>query len=217
MLPKDINQKVFLIALGIILAAEIIYISITALSALPSLIVLGVVRIAEICLLVLLVVIWGKGISNIGLGKGTYVIGLKKGCIWSGIFGLAAVFFFSVLYAANLSPLQLIQTSLPGTGNELILYFLVGGLIAPIAEEIFFRGIVYGFLRKWGVLAALLGTTVLFVAAHFLSTGVAIPQVVGGVVFAIAYEVEDNLLVPITIHVLGNSAIFTLSLVGGLL
>jgi membrane protease YdiL (CAAX protease family) len=35
---------------------------------------------------------------------------------------------------------------------------------------------------------------------------------VGGIVFAVAYEVEGSLMVPITIHVLGNMAIFALSL-----
>jgi hypothetical protein len=43
--------------------------------------------------------------------------------------------------------------------------------------------------------------------------GVFVHQVVGGIVFAVAYEVEGSLLVPITIHVLGNMAIFTLSLI----
>jgi hypothetical protein len=38
------------------------------------------------------------------------------------------------------------------------------------------------------------------------------PQAVGGIVFAIAYKVEGNLMVPITIHVLSNTAIFALSL-----
>jgi hypothetical protein len=38
-------------------------------------------------------------------------------------------------------------------------------------------------------------------------------QIVGGVLFAIAYEIEGNLMTPITIHSLGNLAIFTISLV----
>jgi len=42
--------------------------------------------------------------------------------------------------------------------------------------------------------------------------GIPLPQVVGGIVFAVAYEIEGSLMVPITIHVLGNLAIFTLSL-----
>ena len=90
---------------------------------------------------------------------------------------------------------------------------MVGGLVAPIAEEIFFRGVIYGFLRRWGVLLALAGSTVIFVLAHAISSRIPLTQIVGGIVFAVAYEVEGKLMVPITIHVLGNMAIFTLSLV----
>jgi membrane protease YdiL (CAAX protease family) len=34
---------------------------------------------------------------------------------------------------------------------------------------------------------------------------------VGGIVFAIAYEKEKSLMVPVTIHCLGNMAIFSLT------
>ena len=89
---------------------------------------------------------------------------------------------------------------------------MVGGLISPLTEEIFFRGIVYGFLRKWSAILAVLGSTIVFSMVHGITSGVSFIQVVGGLVFAIAYEVEKNLLVPITIHVLGNTAIFVLAI-----
>jgi membrane protease YdiL (CAAX protease family) len=59
---------------------------------------------------------------------------------------------------------------------------------------------------------ALIGTTVIFVLAHAIISRIPLTQIVGGIVFAVAYEVEGNLMVPITIHVLGNMAIFALSL-----
>ncbi|MBW2319145.1 MAG: CPBP family intramembrane metalloprotease, partial [Deltaproteobacteria bacterium] len=43
--------------------------------------------------------------------------------------------------------------------------------------------------------------------------GLPITQIVGGVIFCVAYEVEGKLMTPITIHVLGNTAIFALSLI----
>jgi hypothetical protein len=39
-----------------------------------------------------------------------------------------------------------------------------------------------------------------------------VTQAIGGIVFAAAYEVEGKLMVPISIHVLGNIAIFSLSI-----
>jgi hypothetical protein len=95
--------------------------------------------------------------------------------------------------------------------------FLVGGIIGPIAEEIFFRGILYGYFRRWGVLPALVVSTGIFALVHLLIgpvQGFAVIQTVGGVVFAVSYELEKNLMVPITVHCLGNMAIFSLPLLG---
>ena len=60
--------------------------------------------------------------------------------------------------------------------------------------------------------SALVLSTLIFVLLHPTISGFPLPQVVGGLVFAVAYEVEGNLLVPITIHALGNMAIFALAL-----
>ena len=89
---------------------------------------------------------------------------------------------------------------------------MVGGIISPVAEEIFFRGMLYGYFRRWGIWAALLLSTVVFVMAHAIFHRVPLPQIVGGILFALAYEKEKNLMVPMTIHVLGNLAIFAIAL-----
>jgi membrane protease YdiL (CAAX protease family) len=61
-------------------------------------------------------------------------------------------------------------------------------------------------------MTAVVVSTVLFALAHSAFGGVGVPQIIGGIVFAAAYEIERNLIVPIIIHVLGNSAIFALSI-----
>jgi uncharacterized protein len=86
----------------------------------------------------------------------------------------------------------------------------VGGIVAPIAEEVVFRGLIFGYLRRWGLTAAVLISTALFAALHLPT--IPVTQVVGGAVFAIAYHMGGSLMVPIVIHMLGNLAIFTLSL-----
>jgi membrane protease YdiL (CAAX protease family) len=101
---------------------------------------------------------------------------------------------------------------LPRRQSDILIFFLVGGIVAPVAEEVFFRGILYGFFRRWGVVVALVLSTAFFVLPHLGSHGLPITQIVGGVLFAIAYEIEGNLMTPITIHSLGNLAIFTISL-----
>ena len=111
----------------------------------------------------------------------------------------------------NINLLEVFGAPVPATISGMALLLLVGGLLSPVAEEIFFRGIVYGFLRRRGIILAILGSTILFSLVHAVFTGVSFVQVIGGLVFAIAYELEKNLMVPITIHVLGNMALFVLS------
>ena len=211
---KTITPAIFFISLFVVLIGEFVVLSVRYYSSYPAIVVLGLERLFLVLLLLIIIYLSKQGRSVFGLHRSTIVTGIKRGLLWSAYCGLAALVSFSVLYAVHISPLTLIQTSLPSGFQNLVIFFAVGGVIAPIAEEIFFRGIVYGFLRKWGVIMAIIGTTAIFVAAHSLRAGVPLPQIVGGVLFAIAYEVEDNILVPIIIHVLGNSAIFGLCLMG---
>ncbi len=147
----------------------------------------------------------------IGLDRSLLFPGIKRGLVWSAGFGAAALLLFVAMSIAGLEPLKYIRGEMPAHG--IFGYFLIGALIAPVAEELVFRGMLYGFFRKWGVFPAVALSTMLFLFAHFAVGGVGLPQLVGGIVFAIAYEVEGSLMTPITIHVLGNAAIFTLSLI----
>lgn len=211
MAPKNIETKVLFISLASIVAAEAAMSVVLAEAVRCPVLILGMARLAEILLLLVIVSISGKGLSSIGLARDQIMAGLKKGLIWSAVFGLCACLGFVVLFAIHENPVRLIKTDLPQGAGGLILFFVVGALVAPIAEEVFFRGVIYGFLRRWGVLLALAGTTVIFVLAHVISSRIPLTQIVGGIVFAVAYEVEGKLMVPITIHVLGNMAIFALS------
>jgi membrane protease YdiL (CAAX protease family) len=89
----------------------------------------------------------------------------------------------------------------------------VGGIISPVVEEIFFRGILFGFFRRWGATTAVVLSTILFVLPHLKRGAIPVTQMVGGVVFAAAYEKEKSLAAPIIIHSLGNLSIFSLSLI----
>ena len=212
MVVKTIETRIVFLALAALVTIEVAIRGFLSWSMQSPMFVLGAGRVAQVLILLLIVSTCGTGSSSIGLARGQILIGAKRGLIWSGIFGICACLGFAALYATDINPLKLIKTHLPPSPQDIVLFFVVGGLVAPIAEEIFFRGIVYGFLRRWGILLALIGTTVIFVLAHAIISRIPLTQIVGGIVFAVAYEVEGNLMVPITIHVLGNMAIFALSL-----
>ena len=107
--------------------------------------------------------------------------------------------------------MHLFQQPLPAAQNEFILYLLAGIVLGPAVEELFFRGLLFGYFRKFGFVPALIISTLLFVLPHITGGSFPITQITGGLLFAIAYEVEKNLIVPLVIHSLGNLAIFSLA------
>ena len=209
---KQIEIKALLISLAAVVLIEAATRMVISAGLCYPMIILGGARVLEIGLIILCVLIWGKGLPSIGLTRSRIVPGLRKGLIWSAGFAVVTFLAFVILFVAGIDALKLIEVRLPAQHGEIILFFLVGGMVGPLAEEVFFRGMLYGFLRRWGVVVALVVSTLMFVLAHAIFPGIPLPQVVGGIVFAVAYEIEGSLMVPITIHVLGNLAIFTLSM-----
>jgi uncharacterized protein len=178
----------------------------------PSLKATGTARVVQILLMLWIAKSFGGGLVLIGLECSGWFHGFRRGLIWSLAFGAAALVLYFLLLAAGVNALALIRAPKPNKLQDIVLLVVVGGILAPVAEEIFFRGVLYGFLRRWGVAAALIIATLLFVLSHPLDRGVPFTQIAGGLVFALAYEWEGNLLVPIVIHVLGNLAIFAVSI-----
>jgi membrane protease YdiL (CAAX protease family) len=212
MVVPKINAKILLISVFIILAFEMPLSTVVAKRWVTPIPTMGVVRLLETIVLILIIEKFGYGLSSIGLARDQWIRGFKKGFIWSIVFGGCTALSFVILYLLNINPFMILGKSLPFKGTGLIIFMLVGALISPVTEEIFFRGIVYGFLRRWGIILAVSCTTIIFGAIHLKGGSFPLTQMVGGILFAVAYEVEGNLMVPITIHVLGNIAIFTIPL-----
>ncbi len=210
---NKIKLSTVIFSIVVIAAVEIVVRLLINQGLVAPLTALGLTRLAEIIFLLVLINIREKSLSAIGLASAGAYQGIKKGLIWAVFFGAAAGLALLIIYLLDINVLKLFQMQLPANGNKLIVFFLVGAFIAPVAEEIFFRGILYGFFRKWGMLAALVLSTLFFVLSHPSRHTIPITQMIGGILFAVAYELEKNLLVPIIIHVLGNLAIFALALI----
>ncbi|HEV3165761.1 MAG TPA: CPBP family intramembrane glutamic endopeptidase, partial [Isosphaeraceae bacterium] len=98
------------------------------------------------------------------------------------------------------SPLESIARSTDRFGRLWLVFLAV--LAAPIAEEVYFRGMLYNALRQRlnFVVAALL-QAVVFGLAHYLyglafSAGIAL----GGLALAAVYEWRRTLLAPVLLH-----------------
>ena len=85
-------------------------------------------------------------------------------------------------------------------------------VLAPIAEELFFRGVVYNaWLREAGPRYALVGSSALFAVIH-LSLVAVVPIFLLGLALAWVYRRTANLLAPIAMHATVNGISVALAL-----
>lgn len=86
---------------------------------------------------------------------------------------------------------------------------LVAGLaivVAPVFEEVFFRGFLYPVLKaKWGMPVALATVSLVFAAIHLHLPSTA-PLFLLGLALGLVYERSGSLLASITLHSLFNTA-----------
>ena len=122
--------------------------------------------------------------------------------IWNGLLK----FFQKFGWIGPTPPQELIQ--LFGNGGDPIaigLLVLFAVLLAPIVEEVIFRGCIYRFLKSQTLLpSAQVISGILFALLHgnLMSFG---PLLVVGILLAHVYESSGNLLVAISFHALFNS------------
>jgi membrane protease YdiL (CAAX protease family) len=96
--------------------------------------------------------------------------------------------------------------------------FTVGAIIAPIVEEVVFRGLLYQWLRTHtGVVVAVLLSATIFSAAHVIP--LLLPALfVVGIILALVFEWSQSLWVTIALHMLQNGlaiiAIFAIQAAG---
>lgn len=142
--------------------------------------------------------------------------GLRPTRLWRSVRLLIAVwvgfFVLSGLWALALSLEQ--QQTLPdelGAGDSLVNALVVIGLvtvIAPLGEELFFRGFFFGALRNWrGPIIAAILTGGLFGLVHVGSSpiGYLVPLAIFGIGLCLLYEWTGSLYPPIALHALNNS------------
>lgn len=82
--------------------------------------------------------------------------------------------------------------------------------LAPVTEEMLFRGILYPFVKRLGYpRAAFWGVSLLFAAIH-VNLVTFVPLLVLALALTLLYEKTDNLLAPITTHAMFNALNFAM-------
>jgi uncharacterized protein len=137
---------------------------------------------------------------NVPLGCGLSAALLFASYVVRICYGLVALAF------GYKPALQDVLLRLDTEGFGLVLTLIAAAVVAPIAEEIFFRGFLYGGLRgRIGAIGAMLVSTLFFTALHF-SIDQFIPIFFLGLFLAWLYEKTGSLYPGILLH-LSNNAI----------
>lgn len=83
------------------------------------------------------------------------------------------------------------------------------GFFAPFGEELYFRGLIYRWLRnRWNPFIAAPVSALLFAGAHFYySLPVMLIVALLGLLLAVAFELSGSIWTPVAIHAVQNSIV----------
>lgn len=158
-------------------------------------------------------------------------LGIRRGPVLKFLFWsvVTAVVSIMVCYVLNNLLHQLLHSSdLPATEqkvvsdlrnseNPAIVFTMIASVVvlAPVAEELFFRGLLYNLMAPRGKAGAMLFISVVFGLIHYSGTGGSGADVLSGLVRTIpmmalsgflftSYRLTGNILSPIVCHMLFN-------------
>jgi len=156
---------------------------------------------------------WARGLTPASFGLRPVPLGRAAG--WT-VATFVAFWIFTAIYISLVGEPD--QQELTRDLREedslsaLIGYGVLLAFVAPLAEELFFRGFVFGVLReRIGVVAGALATGVVFGLVHVAGSPI---ETVGvlvilGVLLCLLYEKSGSLLPCIALHAVNNAISFS--------
>jgi membrane protease YdiL (CAAX protease family) len=98
------------------------------------------------------------------------------------------------------------------TFQQQVYFAIVTVFIAPVVEEVMFRGILYPTVKQFGFPRFALWSTSVFFAFSHMNAMAFVPLLFMAVILTFLYETTENLLAPIVTHALFNATNFALLL-----
>jgi membrane protease YdiL (CAAX protease family) len=143
--------------------------------------------------------------------------GLKKKSLSAGRFMIILMICYAILYAGNIIALIItaVINAISGkemqnlvaemvTGSDILANLLIAGIAAPVMEELFYRKLLIGRLRRYGDMAAIITSGLIFGLIHgnlsqfFYAFGL-------GVAFGYIYVRTAKISYTIALHIIINT------------
>ncbi|MEW6555474.1 MAG: CPBP family glutamic-type intramembrane protease [Actinomycetota bacterium] len=163
----------------------------------------------------------GRGRDELGLRWGNPKRTLAFGTVGSLValassYGAFFLVYFIFYLLAGRAPVSGETERLQDLGGGyLVLVIVVVVVLAPVFEELFFRGLFYPALRRrLGPTAAIVLNGAIFGVIHFVPLSM-LSLILVGIVLAFLYEKTDSLVAPMIAHSLYNLVVIALSLLAG--
>ena len=172
-----------------------------------------IVSLSEVLLLLpvvtLALVQYRVGWATLGLRN------FKAQAVGIGCGLMVAFYAFNLCYSIILALFKLrVQTDIVPLISKLpspVWFFIGGALVAPLVEEILFRGFIFGGLRgRYGFWKAAVISAVVFGAVHLQLTAF-LPITLLGLIFAFLYERSQSIWPSILMHFLTNACSLSLA------
>jgi membrane protease YdiL (CAAX protease family) len=114
---------------------------------------------------------------------------------WPSVVALGTIPFFAASWLLMYNPL-------PRAAGMAI----AAGVVAAVAEEVFFRRLVYGWLERWGAALAIVGSAALFALIHLpvYGAGVLPLDFAAGLIFGWQRRATGGWTAPAATHVFAN-------------
>jgi membrane protease YdiL (CAAX protease family) len=155
---------------------------------------------------------WRLRVAAAGAGLGIVLYGVAAGALAFGLQWLYERMSGTPVEAPDQMPGGL-------TTAGTVAFVVLAVAVAPVVEEVYFRGILYRSLRdRYGLVAGLVGSSLLFGLVHYQRGSLAdalflqTVMVITGVGFALIYERAGNLVASIAAHAAFNAIGVTLIL-----
>tara|TARA_Y100000590_G_scaffold264413_1_gene297108 strand:- start:3537 stop:4154 length:618 start_codon:yes stop_codon:yes gene_type:complete len=129
------------------------------------------------------------------------------------VYSIAAstVFLYPIAETFPEDYQEFVEQSPIADGESLLTFFIIAVIIAPLLEEIVFRGLLFSRMtEKWGMNRGIIVSSFVFGILHLDYNPIG--RIVLGIIACVLYTRTKTLITPIVLHALNNFIVFLLLL-----